>query len=536
MRESSTMVLLRTMLRSTSRRNIYIHCRDKKRRGKIIGAWIGMAVLYFFLMVFCGGQAVAVGYFGYSPEIPSMSATLIGTLAFVLCVFRVNGYLFRFKEYDMLMAMPFQVSEIVRCKLLAMYFQILPMLLCVSIPMLIGYGITAKPPVWVYPVWIVLSLAVPIVPMVAASMIGFLAAGVSVKFKYKRLIQTVLMFVFLFLCVAGRFVIEATMRENQLENVVEKLVDVNGSSKVGLLLTGFFEQAVRGENFLSAIWLILISVAAWMAFYLLVAKYYRKINSKMVSYSAKRGFRLQRQKERGVIQNIAFKELKRLLGSSYYMLNAGFGQVMVAVVAIAALFVNIDEILAMMMPGAPVTKEMLLPALPPTIYMMVGMVATTCCTPSLEGKNYWIVQSFPIDKMDLYKGKMYFNMLFTVPFFVPACIILGIRFGADPIDCILFALEGLALCTFSTVFGMVCGIRYMRLDWENEIEVIKQSTAVAVYIFPNLFGTMGIIVGSVILGTVIGAKAVSVIITVVAAMLAGICYLRVKTFVKKQTV
>lgn len=107
---------------------------------------------------------------------------------------------------------------------------------------------------------------------------------------------------------------------------------------------------------------------------------------------------------------------------------------------------------------------------------------------------------------------------------------------ADPIDCILFVPEGLALCTFSTVFGMVCGIRYMRLDWENEIEVIKQSTAVTVYILPNLFGTMGIIVGSVILGTVIGTKAVSVIITVVAAMLAGICYLRVKTLVKKQTV
>ena len=119
----------------------------------------------------------------------------------------------------------------------------------------------------------------------------------------------------------------------------------------------------------------------------------------------------------------------------------------------------------------------------------------------------------------------------------PKLLVLDEPFvGLDPIDCILFVLEGLALCTFSTVFGMVCGIRYMRLDWENEIEAIKQSTAVAVYIFPNLFGTMGIIVGSVILGTVIGAKAVSVIITVVAAMLAGICYLRVKTLVKKQTV
>ena len=32
----------------------------------------------------------------------------------------------------------------------------------------------------------------------------------------------------------------------------------------------------------------------------------------------------------------------------------------------------------------------------------------------------------------------------------------------------------------------------MRLDWENEIEVIKQGAAVSIYLLPNMFAVMGL--------------------------------------------
>ena len=54
--------------------------------------------------------------------------------------------------------------------------------------------------------------------------------------------------------------------------------------------------------------------------------------------------------------------------------------------------------------GAPITKEMVYPAIPLIVYFFIGMVATTAMTPSLEGKNYWIVQSLPIKK-DALSGK-----------------------------------------------------------------------------------------------------------------------------------
>ena len=66
---------------------------------------------------------------------------------------------------------------------------------------------------------------------------------------------------------------------------------------------------------------------------------------------------------------------------------------------LAALIFDIDSIIAKVLHDAPVSKEMLYPAIPLIIYFMIGMVATTAITPSLEGKNYWIVQSLPIPIM-----------------------------------------------------------------------------------------------------------------------------------------
>ena len=75
---------------------------------------------------------------------------------------------------------------------------------------------------------------------------------------------------------------------------------------------------------------------------------------------------------------------------------------------------------------------------------------------------------------------------------------------------ILYLILGLVLCAFSTAWGCVCGIRHMRLDWENEVEVIKQSGAVTIYLLPNMFVVMGLTVLVVFLGTKIDHRLLAV--------------------------
>ena len=73
----------------------------------------------------------------------------------------------------------------------------------------------------------------------------------------------------------------------------------------------------------------------------------------------------------------------------------------------------------------------------------------------------------------------------------------------------------------------------MRLDWENEIEVIKQGAAVAIYMLPNMFAVMGLMVLVVFLGTQIDHRLLTLILILFTAVLAGLSYMRVMALSKR---
>ena len=160
------------------------------------------------------------------------------------------------------------------------------------------------------------------------------------------------------------------------------------------------------------------------------------------------------------------------------------------------------------------------------------MLFRSACSPSLEGKNFWILQSLPVEMKTVYRGKMLFNMLLTVPFMIFSTICLCISANVPLPDSLLYLIMGFALCAFSTAWGCVCGIRHMRLDWENEVEVIKQGTAVTVYLLPNLFVTMILVVLMVFLGTRMDHKLLACIFIPVISALAALSYRRVMALSK----
>ena len=74
----------------------------------------------------------------------------------------------------------------------------------------------------------------------------------------------------------------------------------------------------------------------------------------------------------------------------------------------------------------------------------------------------------------------------------------------------------------------------MWLDWENEVEVIKQGAAVAIYLFPNMLSTMALIFLTVFLGTFLNKDLIMLILIVIVAVLAGFSYNMVLKLSKKQ--
>ena len=71
---NNSIVLLKTLLLSTSQSNIYRHCKDKKKRGKIIGSTIGVVLVYAMIMAYCVFMCIGYGQFGMIDAAPVMCA------------------------------------------------------------------------------------------------------------------------------------------------------------------------------------------------------------------------------------------------------------------------------------------------------------------------------------------------------------------------------------------------------------------------------------------------------------------------------
>lgn len=100
-------VQLKTLFLSTSRWNIYRHCKDKKKRLRIVGNTTGFAILYGMLMAYCIAICWGFGQYGMIDTVPVLCVLTISLLSFVFTLFKTNSYLFNFREYDMLMSLPF---------------------------------------------------------------------------------------------------------------------------------------------------------------------------------------------------------------------------------------------------------------------------------------------------------------------------------------------------------------------------------------------------------------------------------------------
>ena len=530
---NNSIVLLRTLLLSTSRRNIYRHCKDRKKRRRIVGNTIGAVLLYAMLMIYCIAMCYGYGAYGMIEAAPVLCALTVSILAFVFTLFKTNGYLFNFREYDMLMSLPFEARTVAGCKFLYMYLQSLPWYLSISAAMLIGYGIFARPSVGIYPLWIVLSVLLPVIPMLAAAFLGFLIARVSAGFRKTNLIQTVLTMVFVLFCFSLRFIIDDLVRNDKVEATLETASELTGKVAKAYLPAGWFADAVTKGSPLAALLLIGASVLLFAAVFAIVGNSYRRINSALKSHAAAKNYRMTGQKQRSVVRAIAFKEWKRLTGSTTYMVNGAMGVILASLLGIVTLVIGFDKIIAAVTQGAPLDGTMLQPAIPFIIYFFIGMMATTACSPSLEGKNYWILRSLPIEMKTVYQGKMLFNLLLTVPFMAFSTLCLCVSAKVPAVNTVLYLLLGFALCAFSTAWGCVCGVRHMRLDWENEIEVIKQGAAVTVYLLPNMFAVMGLVVLVVFLGTRMDHRLIALILTLIAAALAALSYRRVMALSKQ---
>ena len=521
------------MLKTTSRFNIIRCSNDKKVKSKAIGNMIGVAILDLFIVVFAGGIAYLYAFLGFPEAVPTLAATVMALFSLVFTFLKTNAYLFGFKEYDLVMSLPFKVSTVVTNRFLLMYVKDLPFNLVISLSTLIGYAIVVKPAFWVYPAWMILSLFVVIMPMIIAATLGALLLRVTSSFKHKKLLTIILTFILVIPCMFMNAIIQYVVRNDKVDQVVN--TSLNTVNTAGRFVPGvtWFVKAINEGSVVSMILLITVSVALYIVFFVLVSRSYRMINSRMAVNSSKhRKVTDKEYKERTVVGSIAFKEFKTFTGCVTYVVNDGMGVVMAVLAGIACLVFNLNKFVTGLT-DVPFDIFRMVPCITLFIYFFVGMAPTTTASPSLEGKSYWIVKSLPIDMLTVYKGKMKFNNLLCLPagIFAVVCFCFSMRLSF--IDYVVNICLIVSTVLFSTVYGMYCGAKKLKLDWDNEIQVVKQGPGASLYVLTNMFPLMLIISALGGVALFMDTKLPTLVLSVIYLLLTLLAYKGVKKVAAK---
>ena len=115
--------------------------------------------------------------------------------------------------------------------------------------------------------------------------------------------------------------------------------------------------------------------------------------------------------------------------------------------------------------------------------LVFTLAPTTACSISIEGKEMWILKAHPISVKDVFLSKIKVSITVTS---IPICIgsiLLGVNFGFRFFIvsfCILFFASIL-----SAIIGLFSNLLFPKLEWESELEAVKQGVSVLLSMILN---------------------------------------------------
>lgn len=460
---------------------VYFDRKNGKNRSK--SGIIGYAALYLFIFGFLGVfffqtantlcKPLADAGFGW------LYFALMGLIAVAMgvfgSVFNTYSSLYKAKDNDFLLSLPLPPGKILLVRLTGVYLMGLMYELIIAIPTMIAYFISVRPTALSVIFNLLLPLILSFFVLTLSCILGFFVAAVSSKIKSKNIITVILSLVF----IAGYYYIYA-----QAYQIVQAILadpEKIGSS-VRSILYPFYQMGLGAEgNALSMLFFTLMIAVLFGVTYLVLSRSFLSLATANKG-TAKTRYQEKTAKTASVEKALLNKELRRFLGSSIYMLNSGLGIVLMPIAAVAVLIKGSD--LAAMLSQMLGERANVIPLLAAAaVCALSTMNDITSPSVSLEGKNLWLVQSFPIPAKKVLHAKIRLHLLLTV---VPAlvldvCVCIAFRIS---VPYVILILTATVLFVFMmALIGLVLNLKMPNLNWTNETVPVKQSLCVMLALF-----------------------------------------------------
>lgn len=403
------------------------------------------------------------------------------SLSVISTIFMAHSSLFSAKDNDLLLAMPIKPSNILIGRLLVLLMLDYGFLALVSAPAIyvwFSYGYATVLGL----IFLIIGLLVlPLISMAVSLFFAWLLALILNRLRYKNVFSLIFSVGFL----AAYFWATANA-QGLITKFVEKGEEIATAFRKALPPFYYFGDSVANENLLSCFLFLAIALILFgIAIYLLSINY-RKILATNKG-QVKAVYKEKLRKESSPLKSIVKKELARFWSVPGVVLNTSLGSVLILILA-GVVAVKQVYILTLLEGFKNLLGEM------PVVFLLscsICFLSTTnnlsASLISLEGKNFWILKSAPINSKTILNGKLLAHLIVAGLPCLIATLITSFIFATNVTQFVIAFLLPVVFTVLVAIVGLVLNLNFPKFDWINEVYLVKQSLSAMLALLGSMF-------------------------------------------------
>ena len=483
-----------------------IRAKNESKMNKIILPIVLALIVMFSVGSYAAILAEELATYNLIYIILTIFIMITSLLTVIEGVYKSQGILFEAKDNDLLFSLPISKSKIFFTRLFKLIsFQFLYNSLFM-IPAIVVYAMYEKTNVTFYAISLIMLVLLPIIPTILACIIGYIIKGLASRSKAKNIVQVVLTTIMLL------FIFYASFNmQGMVANIIQNANSINEVITKIYYPAGLYINLIQNFNILDLVILLAINIIPAILFVYVASIFYFKITSKL----GEKGNNIKKSNWTKVkdktfntktqLSGLINKEIKRFFSSPVFIINAGFGMVLMVVVTIA-MSINFDGMINSLMQGEEIgiSIDEIKAIIPKIFYGFV--VFTSCMTSitssmiSLEGKSFNITKSLPVAPERILLAKVLTSNIISIPVVLLCDIIFFVVFKVAILDIVFILLASIIMPTFTALVGILMNLKYPKMDAASDTEVVKQSMSSTLSVFIGMFVGM-LSVGVMIMGS-----------------------------------
>ena len=444
-----------------------IKTKGDKNKGKVFPIFIAIILMFcIFITVeeFLEIIPAEMRYIGLNIFITGISA-----LTLMEAIYKSGPILFKSKDNDLLLSLPIDRKVVILSRILKLLVFDFLFNSLFLLPCLVAYIYTTPVNITFYITGILMLILNPIIPTIIGSLIGALFERISSHFKKSSFVQIIL-----YILLVGSVYYFSFNMEKIAGNIGNSANKISSILKYINYPITLYTDLINKFDIVKVIILLLINFIPLILFlYIINISYFKIINKEKSSYSNKNKNYVI--KSRSSIKAIMMKEYSRFFSLSAYVINTMISQ-LILLAGTIFLCIKANDLSGLLSIGIEgVTKDNVNSLYFGIIVFCSLLTCITCSSISLEGRSFSLLKTFPVDSMDILKGKILMAISLIIPFNLVSNIIYFIVFKPSLITIILILIISICAPILESIFGILVNLKMPKLEYSNETEVIKQS-------------------------------------------------------------